>query len=610
MKKIISMAMALGLMSAFAPDADAQRSKERSDLNISAIELGHPCPEVPYYHFRAVVELPSPTMMEVEASVDGKVLRAVDVRRDNELRGREFPTVTERSSSGYGLSHDASIYQKFTVTGWVKWEPGREYDVRLAVRMKKEAEPSAGDVIVSASRRIKAPEGVDVFGAEWKSYKSVVLSETAGIERKGEPVELLLAFYPDEAESIARDIRVVSVDPKTYEVEEIASQVYDIQRYMEEDDLAPDANGNPTREVPLLMPTSTARVAFAADVPAKTSKVFLVYYNNPKALNKPYYTDLRVQGEAPGLLVSNDHYEAALHHESGHLDQITLKSKPSFPLLHRMETNGAIHWNPDIYVPPAAWTHTADWKFPEGMKITTGPVISKAEFWNELRGVPQVDAAVRYEFYPGVPYFISTTAMRVNETVQALALRNAEMVFKRDLITHAAWYDIVRDEVIVFDVNSVPDLTDIKMDVDIPWIVLFNKEQGIAFAGVPLGYDNSGIEAAPRVLNPYFYVTTGPWVYWARALSHPFLSANMQQVVPVLKGNHFSEKWAFMIYQMDGTSDESAMFAPVLELKKSLTAPLRIRLVEEVDERVSTTLQEVFMDDGKSGWEEMDTKKK
>jgi hypothetical protein len=542
--------------------------------------------------------------------VDGRELRAVDIRRDTELRGREYPTVTERSSSGYGLSHDASIYQKFTVTGWVKWTPGQEYDIRLAVRMKQGAQPSDADVIINGTRSVTAPEGVDVYGADWKSYKSVVLSETAGIERTGEPVELLLAFYPDEAESIARDIRVVAVDPQTYEVEEIASQVYDIQRYMTEDDLAPDADGNPTRMVPLWMPTSTARVAFTADVPAKTSKVFLVYYNNSKALNKAYYSDLQVQGSAPGLLVSNEYYEAALHHESGHLDQLTLKSNPDFPLLHRMETNGAIHWNPDIYVPPAAWTHSADWKFPKGSKITTGPIISKAEFWDELRGVPQAEVSVRYEFYPGVPYFVSTTAMRINETVQALALRNAEMVFKRDLITHAAWHDPVRDELIVMDTNSVPDLTDIKMDVDIPWIVLFNKDEGIAFAGVPLGYDNSGIENDPRLLNPYFYVTTGPWVYWARALSHPFLSANMQQVVPVLKGTHFSEKWAFMIYQMDDTSNEEAMFAPVLELKKSLSEPLRIRLVEEVDERVSETLQEVFMDDGKSGWEEMGNKKK
>jgi hypothetical protein len=40
-----------------------------------------------------------------------------------------------------------------------------------------------------------------------------------------------------------------------------------------------------------------------------------------------------------------------------------------------------------------------------------------------------------------------------------------------------------------------------------------------------------------------------------------------------------------------------------------LTNPLRIQLVEEVNERVSKTLVEIFIDEGKSGWEERETGK-
>jgi hypothetical protein len=40
-----------------------------------------------------------------------------------------------------------------------------------------------------------------------------------------------------------------------------------------------------------------------------------------------------------------------------------------------------------------------------------------------------------------------------------------------------------------------------------------------------------------------------------------------------------------------------------------LTNPLRIQLVEEVNERVSKTLVELFIDEGKSGWEERETGK-
>ena len=80
----------------------------------------------------------------------------------------------------------------------------------------------------------------------------------------------------------------------------------------------------------------------------------------------------------------------------------------------------------------------------------------------------------------------------------------------------------------------------------------------------------------------------------------------MQQVVPVLKGNVFSEKWAYLIFKIDNPSKP---WAPVLEWQKQLTQPLRVQLVEEVDDRVSKTLQEVFIDEGKSGWEGRDTHK-
>jgi hypothetical protein len=152
----------------------------------------------------------------------------------------------------------------------------------------------------------------------------------------------------------------------------------------------------------------------------------------------------------------------------------------------------------------------------------------------------------------------------------------------------------------------MPDLTDLKMEADVPWIIFFNKDKGIGFAGIQLNYANIGVELPLRLLNPFFYITGGPWIYWARGLSHPYLSSNMQQVVPVLKGNVFGEKWAYLVYQFD---TNSSPWKPVVNWQKRLSSPLRVTLVEEVDERVSKTLQEVFMDEGKSGWEGRETHK-
>ena len=326
---------------------------------------------------------------------------------------------------------------------------------------------------------------------------------------------------------------------------------------------------------------------------------------NEKAMAKTYQTDLRVQGELPGLSIDNNYYSAVLHPNSGHLDQITLKTKPEDPLFHRMETNGAIHWNPGIYVPPRAWTHTADWKHDQNMHSISGPVLATSEVWGALRDMPEVDASVRYEFYPNVPYFISTSNMRINETVQTIALRNAEIVFKRELMTHAAWYDVIRDEVITYDVGNMADLTDLKMEADVPWITFYNSETGIGFAGIKLEYANAGLESRSRLLNPYFYITGGPWIYWARALSLSFLASNMQQVIPATKGSMFMEKWAYLVYE----TENEIPYQQVLDWQKQLTNPLRVQLVEEVDKRVSKSLIEIFMDEGKSGWEERDTGK-
>jgi len=526
----------------------------KKQLKIDKIELDYPSPAIPFYHFKAELDLPQASIIEVEASVNGKVLRATNLHRASDVTDKNKPPLSDRPPSGYSMSQDATLYKSPHVVGWVRWQPGQNYTIKITVRLKKAAHQSKDDVLLTGSKTVTAPSGVDVFSEKWKNYKALVVSETAGINRKEEPVEALLAFYPDEAEHLTREIRVVSVDPASHELKEVPCQVYDIQKYEEEDDMAPDENGNPTRKVPLWLPTVTARIAFLADVQARTSNVFLIFYNNNDALAKMYQTDLRVQGEAPGLRIDNNKIQIVLHPNSGHLDQVTLKNNPDNPLFHRMETNGAIHWNPGIYVPPRPWTHTADWKPPENINMVSGPVIATSEVWDHLRGVPEVDASVRYEFFPGMPYFISSTCMRINQTVNCLALRNAEIVFKRELMTHAAWYDIVRDSIITYDVSKMPDLTDLKMEADVPWITFYNVDTGIGFAGIQLSYANAGLESRTRLLNPFIYITGGPWIYWARGLSHSFISSNMQQMIPAMKGNVFVEKWAYLTYEIDNNT--------------------------------------------------------
>ncbi|WP_343701415.1 hypothetical protein [Chitinophaga sp.] len=586
--------------------ASAQQPAKTGQLNITDIRLDYPSPNIPYYHFKAVLQLPHPSIIEVEAAIDGKPLRATDLRKTDGLETPARPPIASRSPSGYSMAQDGSVYEQPQVIGWARWEPGKTYTVRLTVRLKKTAHASKDDVILSAVKTLRAPAGPAVFSTKWKNYKAVVVSETAGISRTNEPVKALLAFYPDEQHGLVKEVRVVAIDPETHAATEVSSQVFDVQQHLQEDDRAPDKNGKPTRAVPLWLPTVTAQVAFSATVPARQSRVYLIYYNNADAPAPRYGSDLQTTGKMPGLQVRNNTFSLTLHPKSGHLDEVKLNSLPQAPLFHHLETNGAIHWNPDVYIPPRPWTHTSDWSPPAHMHSVTGPVITQSEIWGPMPQVPEVDASVRYEFFPGVPYFIASTSMRINETVNCLALRNAEMVFKRELITHAAWYDVIRDTVITCDVQHMPDLTDLRMEADVPWIAFYNETTGIGFAGIQLEYANAGLESGPRLLNPFFYITAGPWIYWARGLSHTYLSSNMQQVVPAMKGSMFSEKWAYLVYR---TNEGSTPYAPVQAWQKRLQHPLRLQLVEEVDQRVSRTLEEVYMNNGKSGWEGRQNKK-
>jgi len=266
------------------------KDEKPGNLVIKKLELGYPVPAIPFYHFLAEVELPHASIIEVETAVNGKWLRFTDLHKEHEITDMDRPALSHRPPSGYGLSLDGTYYKNPHIVGWVRWEPGKEYTITIKIRMKKAVHKSADDVFLTVTKKVKAPTGAGVFDLAWKSYKSVVLTETAGIDRKNESVEVLLPFYPDEAGQLTRDIRVVAVDPSTYALTEVPSQVYDIMKYMKKDSLDPDAHGKPTRDIPYWMPTVTARVSFLADVPARKSKVYLVFYNNEHAMAKMYKT--------------------------------------------------------------------------------------------------------------------------------------------------------------------------------------------------------------------------------------------------------------------------------------------------------------------------------
>lgn len=573
------------------------------NITIENAKFNFPNPAFPFYHLVLEIDLPSNSFVDASVFIDGRKLRYTELMAKSEYENVDFdhPSIMHRPPSAYALSENNQKYERIVLIGWYRWESGKEYSLEIEMRIKNHVEKSDQDQFLKASMTLRPPANKDTFDRAWKNYKSVVISENIGIDRINEPVEVLLPFYLDESQNIKDDIRVMSFDRETQMLIEIPAQLFDVMTYSEEDDPKNHRDGGLEEKVPYWHPTRTARLCFLADVAAHTSQIYLIFYNNPEADRKGKEMNLSITGnDSVGTIVTNEYFTATLDPKSGALKEISLITNPEIPLYHGLETNGAIQWNPDIYSPPTPWDHTSDWTSPY-QKSFSGPVKFELNTWGRMKEYWGVEASTTYNFYSSVPYFIFSSSMRMEETIQTLALRNGEMVFDKELLDHVSWYDSFRDSVMTYDLHALPNLTELRMADDLPWITFYNKESGIAFAGIQLGYDNSGIENIPRLLNPFFYVTIGPWVYWARALSVSYISANHQQVIPAMKGNIFSEKWALLIYNTHD-HDAKSPYAIVQDWQKKLAHPLKIRLVEEVDDRASEAIDEI-MSGGKSPWE-------
>ena len=196
--------------------------------------------------------------------------------------------------------------------------------------------------------------------------------------------------------------------------------------------------------------------------------------------------------------------------------------------------------------------------------------------------------------------------MRVNQPLAVQAMRNGEVVFKRELFTHLSWFDVVEKKIQTVDLTSIGDLDQVLMENNTPWMSFFNPETGIAFGGICIESTISGLDDQPRILNPYYYCTVGPIVYWAHAMNFTFASSAPQLMIKVPKGTQFWEKWAYLIYEPQKGENPHAQ---LVELHKTLKNPLLVRLVEEVESRVPKIGTEIYIDPSKTGWEERETKK-
>jgi hypothetical protein len=519
--------------------------------NLKVKEYGFPNPTRPFYSLKLMLDaVPEKDYLVRSVRVEGEPVRDIWVYNSG------IPSPEEKWFAG-----DVSEL----VIRW-NWLDDGNYTVEVDI------EDHSGSMTTVRHESV-APHWGGYWDKNWPYYSASVLTEHHGVHRKKEPVHLLLSFYAERISDPQKEIRVVEIDPVTGIPAEVPSQVYGVSTHSSQQD--DDAQ-----------PSTTLEVAFLADVDAFSSKVYLVFYGNPNAALPSYETDLSISGEGLGLTVENSYYKTKLHDLSGQLDEIFLKQGVNVTFDHHIETNGAMHWNPDIYAPPRIWSHASDWDPPENYTTISGPIFFTTKRWGILPDYPDVMCSITYTFYAYQPYLMMESTTDINEDLDVRALRNGEIVVNLNVVREYAWkHPDGRIMTLEFAGRPKEPRRAVDIPASSPWWAFFNREVGCALAAVILESNSTRRKEGLSRTEPYITMKWGPWAYCVRPLAYSYNSANPQRLVRVPASSSFSERIAFYPARL-GMKDEDR-FDPVETVYQVLANPLSVSEPQmEVDARV------------------------
>ena len=516
---------------------------------MEAIAYSFPTPKHPCYHLKLAVHTDNDYTVQ-RVLVNGKRTRDFWVFNDGNFSSQKTILGKARSE----------------IVVRVEWENNSTNRIELNLRAEDGKE-------VTLAESFPAPAEGGYWDKNWKYYASVTLTETAGVAREKEPVHLTLGLYADRLTEPTREIRVVGIHPESGVAEEVPCQVYGVSTW----DAFADEH---------CQPTTTCEVAFLADVPAHSSKVYLVFYGNPNAPTPHYPSDLKISGEGVGLTIENSYYRTKLHPLSGAIDEIFLKMGVNVTFDHHLETNGALHWNPDVYAPPRTWMHASDWNPPPGYQTLGGPVFFMTKRWGAMPLYDEVQVSVTYTFYAYNPYILMTSSTHVLRDMDTIALRNGEIVLNHNVVREFAWKkpDGKIGSVVIKECPRHPTRALI-IEADTPWFAFYNRELACALAAINLELSYARYsDGLARVEQPYMYLNWGPWAYCCRPLVYTFATPNPQRVIRVPGDSLYYEKMAFLPTRL-GSSDEDR-FDLIERRQKALASPLDVLVELDIDERV------------------------
>lgn len=521
-------------------------------MKLNMVQFGWPTPETPYYFLNLRADDMAQDAEVTGVMINGKRCRDFEVRNDGRAA---VPPV---------LSAQADSRELFIR---VDWQKGDTFDVAVILR--------EGENNVELRDSYTAAQEHGYWNKAWKYYAAHVVKETAGIARVDEPVHAVLAMYKDRLTDAQRELRVVEIDSQTGAAQEIRSQVYAVSTW----DKWQNIN---------CQPTTTAQIAFLANVPANGRKVYLFFYGNPDAPSPCYESDLRVTGEGYGLSIQNDYYTVKLHKDSGSIDEILPRDREGLTYCHKLETNGALQWNPGIYAPPKTWMHASDWVAPKDFTVIAGPIFVMVKRFNPIVDYEEVECSLTYIFYSRNKAITVESNIDVTKDLDVVALRNGSVVLNKETTGDFAWKD-VDHQVRNVHIQGMPrhPVKAMTLDARTPWFAFYNRHQGNALGVVNMEFGGVRRQGGLIEWEPHYYLHWGPWFYVSRPIIYTFTSNNPQRVMHMTAGTSFFERYELFAFNVEKGECEYDGFEEMERMNRMAREPLsKLTAKYDTDERV------------------------
>ncbi len=392
----------------------------------------------------------------------------------------------------------------------------------------------------------------------WKSYKTIIVEETKGLDRQAEPVEITVSFHKKEISHPEKEIRLVET-LMNGDYKEIPSQVFEIQRRL----------GGQLIQ---------CQIVFLISLSANEKKSCRLLYNNPGAHQPSYSSDLKIRGEGFGLIVANGYYKADMtpgegskkSPDSGQIKEITILGDVN-QRLARFDRR--THWSPNfIRADNDTNQSIAHWDRPENYVVEKGPIMCLTKRWGNLKDFPEIFITATYKFYAHQPYFIYFSRIEMKQDINLSRLRNDEMTIDT-LFTHLAFKRADGSMVNTTFQNRSEIVSKHPIEPDAPWLCFYEPNKGFAFGSVRLLYDNTNTWGEVSLTTgDYTKISNGArgGKYWNRILI-------LDKSILVPEGSVYAEKNAYIVFKLGKGENR---FAEIDECANRLSCPLKLRVID------------------------------